>query len=153
MDRFIFSMRGYLRPRVDPKSKPDYLLMPGISEMLSNLQQQYPMALVSARESRSALDFLKHFELTHYFAVIVTGETTRFTKPNPDPLLYVSEKLNISTSGMVMIGDTVVDILTGKAAGAQTVGVLCGFGIEKELRRAGADLILEKTTHLPVALK
>jgi phosphoglycolate phosphatase len=44
-----------------------------------------------------------------------------------------------------MIGDTTVDILAGRSAGAQTVGVLCGFGEEPELRRLGADLILERT--------
>ena len=41
-----------------------------------------------------------------------------------------------------MIGDTTVDMRAGKAAGAQTVGVLCGFGEEPELRQLGADLIL-----------
>ena len=47
-----------------------------------------------------------------------------------------------------MIGDTTVDIRAGRAAGAQTVGVLCGFGSERELRRAGADLILASTAEL-----
>jgi phosphoglycolate phosphatase-like HAD superfamily hydrolase len=47
-----------------------------------------------------------------------------------------------------MIGDTTVDILAGKAAGAQTVGVLCGFGEEAELRRAGADLIVKDLKEL-----
>jgi phosphoglycolate phosphatase-like HAD superfamily hydrolase len=47
-----------------------------------------------------------------------------------------------------MIGDTTVDILAGRAAGAQTVGVLCGFGEEEELQRAGADLILPGTSAL-----
>jgi phosphoglycolate phosphatase-like HAD superfamily hydrolase len=42
----------------------------------------------------------------------------------------------------LMIGDTTVDIRAGRSAGAQTVGVLCGFGSEDELQRAGADLIL-----------
>jgi len=41
-----------------------------------------------------------------------------------------------------MVGDTIVDIKSGKSAGAQTVAVLCGFGTEKELKRVGADLIL-----------
>ena len=31
----------------------------------------------------------------------------------------------------------------GRAAGSQTIGVLSGFGDEKELSRAGADLLLE----------
>ena len=51
-----------------------------------------------------------------------------------------------------MIGDTTVDIRAGRAAGAQTVGVLCGFGHEKELRRAGADLILAQTAQLTETL-
>ena len=56
--------------------------------------------------------------------------------------------MGVSTSACLMIGDTPVDILTGKNAGAQTVGVLCGFGEEKELEQAGADLILNSTADL-----
>jgi phosphoglycolate phosphatase len=51
-----------------------------------------------------------------------------------------------------MVGDTSVDIRAGKAAGAQTAGVLCGFGQEAELRRMGADLILPTTPLLVEAL-
>jgi phosphoglycolate phosphatase len=47
-----------------------------------------------------------------------------------------------------MIGDTTVDMRAGKSAGAQTVGVLCGFGEEAELRKLGADLILKSTSDL-----
>jgi N-acetyl-D-muramate 6-phosphate phosphatase len=153
LDSLLFKLRGSLRPRVDPKSRREYLLIPGVVEMLSELQQHYPLAVVSARDRRSTQDFLDHFDLGRFFQMIVTGETTRYAKPHPDPLLFVSEKLDVLPSQLVMIGDTVVDILAGRAAGSQTVGVLCGFGTEKELRRAGADLILEKTTHLPIALQ
>jgi phosphoglycolate phosphatase len=47
-----------------------------------------------------------------------------------------------------MIGDTTVDTRAGKAAGAQTVSVLCGFGEEDELRRKNPDLILPSTANL-----
>jgi phosphoglycolate phosphatase-like HAD superfamily hydrolase len=47
-----------------------------------------------------------------------------------------------------MVGDTTVDIRAGKAAGAQTAGVLCGFGTQDELLRTGADLILKSTPEL-----
>ena len=47
-----------------------------------------------------------------------------------------------------MIGDTTVDIRAGKAAGAQTVGVLCGFGEEPELRKIGADEVIADTPKL-----
>ncbi len=152
LDNLMYTVRDHIRPRVDPKSRKEYLLIPGIVDMLELLHQQFPLALVSARDSRSAVEFITHFRLERYFEVIVGGDTTRRSKPNPDPLLYVSEKINIPASHLLMVGDTVVDILTGKSAGAQTVGVLCGFGTEAELWRAGADLILANTTHLPVAL-
>ena len=41
-----------------------------------------------------------------------------------------------------------VDIRAGRSARAQTVGVLCGFGEEAELRRMGADEVLQDTTKL-----
>jgi phosphoglycolate phosphatase-like HAD superfamily hydrolase len=47
-----------------------------------------------------------------------------------------------------MVGDTTVDMRAGKSAGAQAVGVLCGFGEEPELRRKGADMILKTTGEL-----
>jgi phosphoglycolate phosphatase len=52
-----------------------------------------------------------------------------------------------------MIGDTTVDIRAGKSAGAQTVGVLCGFGEEAELKSWGADLVLESTAQLADVLQ
>jgi phosphoglycolate phosphatase len=47
-----------------------------------------------------------------------------------------------------MVGDTVVDIISARRAGAQSVGVLCGFGEADELLRAGANLILPTTSNL-----
>ena len=47
-----------------------------------------------------------------------------------------------------MIGDTTVDIRAGISAGAQAVGVLCGFGEEPELLKMGAKLILKNTSEL-----
>ena len=52
-----------------------------------------------------------------------------------------------------MVGDTSVDIRAGRAAGAQTVGVLCGFGEEAELREHAADMILSMTAELVQVLE
>jgi len=78
----------------------------------------------------------------------VTALTAEHTKPFPDPILYAAHRMGVSPEACLMIGDTNVDIRAGKAAGAQTVGVLCGFGEERELRRRGADLILEFTAQV-----
>jgi phosphoglycolate phosphatase-like HAD superfamily hydrolase len=57
-------------------------------------------------------------------------------------VIFAAGRMHLQPEDCLMIGDTTVDILAGKRAGAQTVGLLCGFGTEGELRRAGADLIV-----------
>jgi N-acetyl-D-muramate 6-phosphate phosphatase len=134
-----------LRPR---KKAPHFLMIPGVKDLLTQLYPHYPMAVVSARDERNTLEFLDHFELRSYFQTIVTAQTCRYTKPFPDPVLYAAHKMGVQSANCLMIGDTTVDIRSGRSAGAQTIGVLCGFGEEPELRRAGADHILPTTADL-----
>jgi len=123
-------------------------LVPGVREMLETFEGRFLMGVVSARDKRTTLHFLEFFDLLHYFEVVVTAQTCRHTKPFPDPVHYAAQKLGLFADQCLMIGDTVVDVSAGKSAGAQTVAVLCGFGTQRELERAGADLILEATADL-----
>jgi phosphoglycolate phosphatase-like HAD superfamily hydrolase len=79
---------------------------------------------------------------------VATIRTCRRTKPHPDPILWTAEQLEITSRDCLMVGDTTVDIRAARSAGAQSVGVLSGFGSERELRRAGADVILRDVTGL-----
>jgi phosphoglycolate phosphatase-like HAD superfamily hydrolase len=135
-----------------PRPMKSFLLIPGVQEMLVSLQGRYPMAVVSARDESSTLAFLEKFALTGYFNEIVTAITARHTKPYPDPILYAADKMGVAPERCLMIGDTSVDIRAGKSAGAQTVGVLCGFGEQTELKSWGADLILDDTSLLTTVL-
>jgi len=137
----------FSKPCDRPKTRPP-LIVPGVRAMLAALSQRYPLAIVSARGQRSALIFLDCHALTPFFQVVVTGQTCEHTKPYPDPILYAAEQMKVPAAQCLMIGDTSVDIRAGRAAGSQTVGVLCGFGQAGELARAGADLILPTTAAL-----
>jgi HAD superfamily hydrolase (TIGR01549 family) len=134
-----------LQPANTAVSRP---MIPGTAEMLACLAECYPMAIISARGERSTLGFLKEHNLQGFFQVVVTGQTCRHTKPFPDPLLYAAKRLGVSPQDCLIVGDTTVDIRAGRKAGAQTVGVLCGFGEQEELARESADLILETTPFL-----
>lgn len=129
-------------------SSRKFLLVPGVDEMLKQLHGRYPLAIVSARDEMGTMRFLEKFDLVRYFDAIVTGLSAKYTKPYPDPVLLAAQKMNVPPENCLMIGDTTVDIRAGKSAGAQTLGVLCGFGEEAELRRFGADEIVEDTTKL-----
>jgi len=134
--------------RRDRDHLKQFQLIPQVDEMLASLGGRFPLGVVSARAEKSTLRFLEQFGLTSYFAAVATALTCRYTKPFPDPLFWAAERLGVPPERCLMVGDTTVDIRAGKAAGAQTVGVLCGFGSERELRRAGADLILPSTADL-----
>ena len=125
-----------------------FMLVEGVGEMLDSLHGHYPMAVVSARNEATTRLFLQHFDLDRYFEVVVTSQTCKHTKPFPDPILYAAQQLGITPSGCLMIGDTNVDVLAALAAGAQSLSVLCGLGREKELRRAGTQLILQSTAEV-----
>jgi phosphoglycolate phosphatase-like HAD superfamily hydrolase len=124
------------------------LLIQGVKETLARLKPRYPMAVVSIRGEKTTNAFLRQHELSGFFQAVATGQTCRHTKPYPDPLLWAARQMGVPPSACLMVGDTTVDIRTGRAAGAQTAGVLCGFGEEEELRMAGADVILTSTADL-----
>jgi phosphoglycolate phosphatase-like HAD superfamily hydrolase len=135
------------RHRKSPLKK--YLIVPGVEEMLKLMEGRYPMSVVSARDEKSTMRFLTQFDLCKYFEAIITGLSAPHTKPYPDPIFLAAERMGVRPEECLMIGDTTVDMRAGKAAGAQAVGVLCGFGEEEELRQLGADLILKSTADLP----
>ncbi len=134
------------------KPKKEFLIIPGIETSLKKLQSHFPMTVISARDEAGTMIFLDTVKFTSLFKCIATGQTTPYTKPWPDPIYWVAEQLGTSAENCLMIGDTTVDIRSGRAAGAQTVGVLSGFGHEKELVKAGADIILDSVADLPEVL-
>jgi HAD superfamily hydrolase (TIGR01549 family) len=133
--------RGY-------RKRNQFLMVEGVIPMLDSLSKKYPLAIVSARDERSVMQFLKQFKLIKYFKAIITSQTCPHTKPYAEPLLFAAERLGVSPENILIVGDTYVDIKTGNRAGAQTLGVLCGFGTEKELIKEGADKILASTADL-----
>jgi N-acetyl-D-muramate 6-phosphate phosphatase len=139
--------------RKSHKKTKKFRIIPGVEEMLKELHGRYPLAVVSARDARTTMIFLEQFNLTPYFTCIATAQTCEHTKPFPAPVQWATEKMGVDPADCLMVGDTTVDIRAGRAAKTQTVGVLCGFGEEKELRHMGADMILATTPELVQVLE
>lgn len=140
---------------VNRKSKPrlrTFRPIAGVVEMLARLHRDFPLAVVSARDETSTRDFLRQAGIEQFFVCVAGAQTCEHTKPFPDPIFWAAERMGVPAENCLMIGDTTVDIRAGQMAGAQTVGVLCGFGERAELERRGADLILESTAQLEEVL-
>lgn len=128
-------------------------MVAGVQQMIATLANHFPMCTISTGGAPRVERFLEHYGVREHFAAVVGAQTTRRMKPHPEPLLYAADKMGVRPDECLMIGDTTIDIRTGRAAGAQTVGVLCGFGTEDELVAAGANLILRTTSDLLAVLQ
>jgi phosphoglycolate phosphatase len=74
---------------------------------------------------------------------VVVGERDGVPrKPDPAPARLAAAALGVEARECVFVGDTSVDILTARAAGMRSVGVLWGFRDRAELEEAGADHVI-----------
>jgi HAD superfamily hydrolase (TIGR01509 family) len=132
---------------------PDWFrLIEGIQSMLEGLSRKYALGIVTSRDRRNTEMFLERFSLSPLFQTVVTAFSAPHIKPHPAPVLAAARALGVGSENCLMVGDTRLDILAGKRAGAQTAGVLCGFGRREDLVRAGADVVLATTGDLADAL-
>ncbi|OGO48569.1 MAG: hypothetical protein A2Z30_01195 [Chloroflexi bacterium RBG_16_64_43] len=120
----------------------------GVPEMLTRLARRLPLAVVSSRDRRGTLAFLDQSNLQSHFAAVITALSAPRMKPHPAPVYAAAKALGVAPEGCLMVGDTRAEILAGRRAGAQTAGVLCGFGEREELEACGADVILESTAEV-----
>ena len=148
IDGKIAVIGDYLHSRGIGRPARPLSLIPGVIEMLEELSIHYSLSIVSSRGRMRVQYFLTQFNIREYFMSVVTAQTCERVKPHPGPVLWAAKQMNFLPQQCLMVGDTTVDIIAGRQAGAQTVGVLCGFGEEKELLESGADLILETTPDL-----
>lgn len=148
LDEFISKTFPRRRKRDREDFENDLSLIAGVEEMLRMIYQHYILGIVSARNEQGVHLFLEKFNLEKYFKVVVSAQTCYYTKPFPQPLLFAAETIKVLPGKCLMVGDTIVDILAGKAAGMRTAGVLCGFGTPKEFMRKPPDFILTSPADL-----
>jgi phosphoglycolate phosphatase len=122
---------------------------PGITDLLDELvRRRLTLAILSNKPHTLVVNLVNHlFNQWPFFAVLGDGPDT-VLKPDPARALQICAHANIPPANWLYVGDTRIDMLTGKAAGMFTLGVTWGFRDESELRQSGADAII----HHPLQL-
>jgi len=90
--------------------------------------------------------------VAHYFPdmfVAVLGALPEVpVKPDPTTLNLLMERVGAVPENTLFVGDSNVDIATGKNGGLTTCGVLWGFRSREELEREGADFLVSDPLEL-----
>ena len=116
---------------------------PGILEALTQVRENYPVAIVSNKPDPAVKTLCNQF----FPGVFALGETPDCPrKPAPDMLYKAMGVLNIDR--MVYVGDGEGDVTTAHNAGAKCISVLWGFRDAEELKAAGADFLCRQVSEL-----
>jgi HAD superfamily hydrolase (TIGR01549 family) len=148
LDDNLFGLADRLRRIRGVEAPINYRCMDGVGEMLRDLSRRYYLAIITTRCHRDAAAFLAKENLADLIQAITGRDDTWRLKPHPSPVRQTAEQLGVPVNRCLMVGDTTVDIKAARAAGARSIGVLCGFGDRRDLEQAGADRILETTSDL-----
>lgn len=97
-------------------------LYPGIKDLLETLSQNgIPMYVWTARGKASTEKILKELNAIKYFEDICGGDTATM-KPSSEGLEYLLP--DISPENVIVIGDSMGDIIGAKSFGARAMGAL-----------------------------
>lgn len=69
-------------------------------------------------------------------------------KPDPMGVFEVMKELGAKKSEVLYVGDSEVDILTGKNAGVKTLSCIWGFKTREFLTENGAEILIEKPAEI-----
>lgn len=112
---------------------------PGISELLDNLAAEgISVALASNKYQEGAEKLMSHFFADIPFVKILGQREGQPLKPDPAIVSQIMEQVpDISKAEVMYVGDSNVDMQTGRNAGVCTVGVSWGFRSVEELQAEG----------------
>lgn len=111
---------------------------PGIVDILRHFSDR-KKAVLTNKPQEFTDPILKGLDLIKYFDLIVGAEAGFPKKPDPTAVIHIMENLQCPPDRTVLIGDSAVDIETGKNAGILTCGVFYGFRPAEEIRAAGPN--------------
>lgn len=104
---------------------------PGIRELLAAAHAQgLVLSVFTNKPEGASRAILTGLGFAHFFGALVGGDTLPVRKPDPQGVHYLQQMTGIDLAATLLIGDSRIDVDTGRAAGVTTCGVTWGFGVE-----------------------
>ncbi len=117
-------------------------LLPNVESTLKTLKsKRIKLGLFTTTPIKPLMAVEKKFSLKDYFDIMIAKEDAK-NKPNPEGLDKIISEFGIKKDECLYVGDSPIDILTGKAAGIKTIAVTTGIATIKQLKEANPDWII-----------
>jgi phosphoglycolate phosphatase len=125
-------------------------LFPGVAEALDALRGE-TLAVLSNKPGDMSRAILAGLGIASRFRSVLGAGDVPARKPDPAGLQRLMADTGTSPARTAIVGDSAVDVLTGRAAGVVTIGVTYGFAPET-LRATAPVVLVDDARELPAAL-
>jgi phosphoglycolate phosphatase len=126
-------------------------VMPGTLEALDALAA-FALGVCTNKPRRTSVAVLKGLGLEPRFKGVVAGDDLPQRKPDPAMVHETARRLGVPVTEVVMVGDGPQDVLSGRAAGALTVGVKGGIQALERLAASEPDVMIDTLAELPAVI-
>ena len=141
-ERFL----AFYRANIARGSRP----FPGVPATLGLLAAEGAGLGVCTNKAQDLTELLlSELDLTRFFpATVFGGGSTPYSKPDPRHLLEVVKALNGQRGRTVLIGDSIVDVTTARAADIPVIAMSYGY-TPVPVHELGADAVADDFAALP----
>lgn len=114
----------------------------GIPEWVAALASQATLAVLTNKPRAASVRILEGLGLLDYFVEVIGGDGPSPRKPDPSSLLALVDRYGAPKDDTLLIGDSRIDLETGRNAGVRVCLVRWGFGFRFEAGELSADVII-----------
>lgn len=113
----------------------------GVASLIASLESaSLAWGVVTNKSKRFTEPLTRQMALFANARAIVSGDTTPYSKPHPEPLFEAARRIGLEPAHCIYVGDDERDIMAGKAAGMKTVAACYGYlGSAADTSNWGAD--------------
>lgn len=138
----------YFREYYREQGKYENIPYVGIRELLKQISKNNTLAVATSKVEDQAIAIIKHFDLDYFD--LISGSSEDSSRTSKEEIMkYTLNELKVEDKSKVfMIGDRYTDINASHKIGANSIGVLWGFGSREELENCKANYIVENVEEL-----
>lgn len=104
------------------------VIFEGVRQLIDGLRERgLHWGVVTNKSARFTEPLTRAIPLFASAGAIVSGDTTPFAKPHPEPLFEAARRIGVDPALCIYVGDDERDIVAGHAAGMRTVAATYGY--------------------------
>ena len=122
-------------------------LYPGALRTLEHFKDR-KQAVITNKPNPYSCQILSRLKVEDYFVQIVAGDSEYPRKPDPSSVQAIMRRYRIPPKEALFVGDSAIDVQTGRNAGCATVVVKHRFSDEDEIALAAPDRVVQRLDDL-----